>query len=207
VITRVGAAVLVSLALSASVGASDAIAKDESSASRCGAGTKLTPHAELRGPLQIVDGPGLIGNGTLWTIPLRPPEYGPGAGNWVLGKQAWFRLEEGPLTVTGRRVDGGSGTFHAAIPPVESYPLALNAGIGPGFIPSSLEFSTGGCWKVTARLGQSRVVLVFDIDDSKTAICAQLASDLRVARASSDQWSQTQVGTITTDQQTRRCGV
>ncbi len=109
--------------------------------------------------------------------------------------------------MTGRRVDGGSGTFHADIPPVESYPLGLNANIGPGFIPSNLEFSTGGCWKVTAQLGRSRVVLGFDIDDSKDAICAQLASDLRTARANSDQWSQAQVGTITADQRARKCRV
>jgi hypothetical protein len=48
---------------------------------------------------------------------------------------------------------------------------------------------------------------VFDIDDSKAAICAQLASDLRVARASADRWSQAQIGVITADQQTRACRV
>jgi hypothetical protein len=88
---------------------------------------------------------------------------------------------------------------------VESYPLALNAGIGPGFIPSSFEFSTGGCWKVTARLGRSRVVLFFDIDDSKGAICAQLASQLATVRARSEEWARAQVGTIAADQQARRC--
>ena len=48
-------------------------------------------------------------------------------------------------------------------------------------------------------------MLGFDIDDSKGAICAQLASDLRTARADSDQWSQAQVGTITADQRARKC--
>jgi hypothetical protein len=206
VISRIGVAVLVSLALSAGFAEPDAVAQHASARPKCGEGTKPTPHAELGRALQIVDGP-LIGEGTLWTIPLRTPEYAPGTGNWVVGKQAWFRLEEGPLTATARRVDGGTGTFHFDVPPVESYPLALNASIGPGFIPSSLEFSTGGCWKVTARLGRSRVVLVFDIDDSKAAICKQLASDLLTARANSDRWSQTQVGVITADQQTRACRV
>jgi len=93
------------------------------------------------------------------------------------------------------------------MPPVESYPLGINADIGPGFIPSSFEFSSGGCWKVTARLGRSRVVLFFDIDDSKEAICTQLASDLRSASARSDEWSRTQVATITADQRARRCPV
>ena len=115
------------------------------------------------------------------------------------------QAQPGQLTVTARRVDGGTGTFNADIPPVEAYPLGLNASIGPGFIPSNLEFSTGGCWKVTARLADSRLVLYVDIDDSKEAICAQLAADLRTAHTQADLLGQERVGTITTDQQARHC--
>ena len=201
-ITRIGLAVVLSCSLLGTFGASDAA----SAATSCGPGTPITAHADLRRALRIVDGP-LVGNRTLWTAPPRVPKYGSTTKSWGFGKQAWFRLEEGPLTVTGHRVDGGSGDFHFDMPPVESYPLWLNAGIGPGFIPSSFEFSTGGCWKVTARLGRSRVVLFFDIDDSKAAICAEIASTLRAARASSNQWAQAQVDTITADQQSRRCPV
>lgn len=200
-ITRIGFAVLSVCWLLAVVGSSDAA----SARPTCGPGTKPTPHGELRKPLQTVSVPSLIGDRTLWTVPLREPEYGSRSKSWVLGKQAWFRLEEGPVRVTGRRVDGGSGTFNFDMPPVESYPLGLNADIGPGFIPSSLEFSSGGCWKVTARLGRSRVVLFLDIDGSKQAICAQLASQLRTAQARSEQWAQEQVASITADQQDRRC--
>jgi hypothetical protein len=203
VISRLGLAVLVSCSLLATVGATDAAAPAQS----CGPGTKLTARADLRDGLRIVDVPGLIGDRTLWTIPPRTPGYESGTKSWGSRKQAWFRLEEGPLTVTGRRVDGGSGVFHFDMPPVESYPLWLNAGIGPGFIPSSFEFSTGGCWKVTARLGRSRVVLFVDIDDSKAAICAQLASDLRSAQATFEPWAKDRVETITADQQARRCPV
>jgi hypothetical protein len=199
VISRIGCVVVFcSLVV---VGGADVAA----AAPSCGPGTKMTPRAELRSPLRIVDREGLIGDRTLWTVPLRAPEYGSSRKSWVLGKQAWFRLEEGPVTVTGRRVDGGSGTFHFDMPPVESYPLGLNASIGPGFIPSSLEFSSGGCWKVTARLGRSRVVLFFDIDGSKQMICAHLASSLRAAQARSEQWAHEQVDAITADQQDRRC--
>jgi hypothetical protein len=211
VITRIGLVVVVTCSLLAGISPSAASAKDGSTKDgssgtvACGPGTKLTAHDDLRKALQIVSRPGLIGDRTLWTVPLRAPEYGSSTRSWVLGKQAWFRLEDGPVTVTGTRVDGGAGTFHFDMPPVESYPLALNANIGPGFIPSSLEFSTGGCWKVTARLGRSRVVLFFDIDGSTRAICAQLASDLRDLSARTEQWARTQIDTITADRQERHC--
>ena len=65
----------------------------------------------------------------------------------------------GQLIIDARPVDGGSGTFRADVPPMEAYPLDMNLHIGPAFIPSSLEFSTSGCWKVTATLGRSKVVL------------------------------------------------
>jgi hypothetical protein len=216
VITRIGLVVVVTCSMLAGISPSAASAKDGSTKDgsakdasfgtvACGPGTKLTAHDDLRKELQIVRGPGLIGNRTLWTIPLRAPEYGSSTRSWELATQAWFRLEDGPVTVTGKRVDGGAGTFRFDMPPVESYPLALNANIGPGFIPSSLEFSTGGCWKVTARLGRSRVVLFFDIDGSKRAICAQSASDLRDLTARTEQWARTQIDTITADRQERRC--
>lgn len=205
-IVRIGATVLVACSLLGAFSPSEASARPAASASRsCGTGTKMTSHADLRQPLRIVDGPGLIGDRTLWTIPRHAPEYEPSTKSWMLVKQAWFRLEEGPLTVAGRRVDGGAGAFHADIPPVESYPLGLNANIGPGFIPSTLEFSTGGCWKVSARLGRSNVVLIFDIDGSKGAICAQLAADLREVRGRSEPWALDRVDMITADQQARGC--
>ena len=144
----------------------------------CPQAAKPTPRRDLPRALQVVDASGLIGDCTPWTTPRDRPDYVPGDGGWQWSKQPWFRLENGPVAVSGRRAHGGTGTFHFEMPPVASYPLDLNASIGPGFIPSLLEFSTGGCWKVTGRLGRSRVVLFVDIDDSKAVICAQLADDL-----------------------------
>jgi hypothetical protein len=46
---------------------------------------------------------------------------------------------------------------------MEYYPRWLNAGLGPGFIPTALEFSTRGCWKVTARFRDSKVVVYVDV--------------------------------------------
>ena len=82
---------------------------------------------------------------------------------------AWLLLSEAPLTIEGRRVDGGDGTFHADLPPMTSYPLDLNLHIGPGFIPSNLEFSSAGCWKVIATLGSSRVVLYVNLESPRRA--------------------------------------
>jgi hypothetical protein len=135
-------------------------ARSEPSAGACPANPGPTPRRDLPAELQPY-GATLrpLGSGALWTVRPGNPVRLPGSRAWVLRKQPWFRLEEGPLTITGRRVDGSAGTFRADLPAVESYPLDQNLHIGPGFIPSSLEFSRPGCWRVTARLGASRVVL------------------------------------------------
>ena len=171
----------------------------------CRQGPQPTPRSALPASLKPSSDKHLIGKGSLWTVPIGVPEYQAGRGVWTRVKLPWFRLSPGQLTVTARRVDGGTGTFNADIPPVEAYPLGLNPSIGPGFIPSNLEFSTGGCWKVTARLADSQLVLYVDIDDSREAICAQLAADLGTAHAHADQLGPERVRTITSDQQSRHC--
>jgi len=90
----------------------------------------------------------------------RPRTFTTGADGWTSVKHPWFRLADGQLAIEGVRVDGGSGTFRADIPAMESYPIWLNQA---GFIPTGLEFSTGGCWKVTARFRDSKVVLYVDV--------------------------------------------
>jgi hypothetical protein len=131
----------------------------------CASSPEPTPTRDLPAKLQPYGADErFIGDGTLWTVKPRRVVQDPETGTWILGKQPWFRLEEGPLRVDARRVDGGTGTFRARIPRMESYPLDLNLHVGPGFIPSSLEFSSPGCWKVTARLGTSKVVLHVDVE-------------------------------------------
>lgn len=105
----------------------------------------------------------LIGNGDLWTRLPRPRTFTTSADGWTRLKHPWFRLADGQLTIDGHRVDGGSGSFRADIPPMESYPRSLNQGLGPGFIPSALDFSTNGCWKVIAHFRDSKVVLYVDV--------------------------------------------
>ena len=136
------------------------------SPSSCPANPQPTPRRDLPPKLKPYSDTRLIGERALWTVAPRDPRYVADVGTWTLGKQPWFRLNTRQLTIDGRRVDGRPGTFRADVPPMEAYPLDMNLHIGPGFIPSSLEFSTGGCWKVTATLGRSKVVLHVNIDDS-----------------------------------------
>jgi hypothetical protein len=131
-------------------------------AHECRPNRSATPRRELPAALKFVNGR-LVGDGDLWTIRPGQPAYTVGDNGWTRLKHPWFRLADGQLTIAGRRVDGGSGTFRADIPPMEAYPRDLNLAIGPGFIPSSLEFSAGGCWKVIARFRESKVVLYLDV--------------------------------------------
>ena len=131
-----------------------------------------TPPGDLPTELRrLGDEHEVIGTGTLWTVEPRTPAPGDEPGTWTLGKQPWFRLEEGELTIKGRRIDGGSGAARVHLPPMESYPLDLNPHIGPGFIPSSFEFPGDGCWQLTARLGTSKVVLRVRFPDSVQLSC------------------------------------
>jgi hypothetical protein len=128
-------------------------------------------------------------------------------GEWTQGKLPWYRLTSGQLVITAHRVDGGSGHFTAHLPPMSSYPVKTNAAVGTGFIPSGLTFSTGGCWKVVARLRNSRLVQYVDIDDSDRAICAALAKQLVTANNQPDTEPTKQgwINEITVDQSAHHC--
>jgi hypothetical protein len=124
--------------------------------------------ASIRG---AADQRGFVGEGVLWARPvdrvyLMPSLGDPSTEVWST-KLAWLRRVPGTVTVTGTRLHG-PGTFQADVAPVGSYPAT-------GFLPSTLTFSTGGCWRVIGRLRASKVVLFFKVDDSHRAICAGLA--------------------------------
>jgi hypothetical protein len=66
-------------------------------------------------------------------------------------KFGWYRLTNGYLTITGRRLD-------APAPPASG--LTFPGSYGPtGFNASGVLFPTEGCWQVTGRVG--RVALTF----------------------------------------------
>ena len=83
-----------------------------------------TPRSRLPASLKGYSDQHLIGTGALWAVAFYEPRYVAGQGIWATAKQPWFRLAEGQLTIDGHRADGGSGTFHAEIPPMEAYPWA-----------------------------------------------------------------------------------
>lgn len=147
----------------------------------CPANPAPAPVHELPAMLRPYRDKAFIGHGTVWTVALRTPRYSAADGAWHMVKQPWFRTTEGLFTIDARRVGAPGGVFTLDMPPVESYPLRLNS--PPGFIPSTLTFSKPGCWKVTARLGRTALVLHVVVDGSRAAVCADLASELRSARA------------------------
>jgi len=97
------------------------------------------------------------GNGSLWVgglwangvVIMTRDDVGP---DGRLGmKFGWYRLTNGYLTITGRRLD-------APAPPASG--LTFPGGYGlTGFNASGVIFPTEGCWQVTGRVG--RVALTF----------------------------------------------
>jgi hypothetical protein len=59
-------------------------------------------------------------------------------------KWPWWRADDGPLRIEGRRLDGEAGALHASIPDGYSF----------DFQATALIFPTPGCWEVTASAGR-----------------------------------------------------
>ena len=69
-----------------------------------------------------------------------------GSGNKVL----WIRPSGTDLNVSARRLGGLAGKFAASIPCC--YPT--------GFQASGLHFTEAGCWEVTAKAGDARLMFI-----------------------------------------------
>jgi hypothetical protein len=136
----------------------------------CPSSPRPTPRKDLPEQFKGYRRLRVFGSGVLWTVPPRKPTYSASNGLWTVKKQAWFRLSDEELTVQAERIDGDGGAFRADLPPMGSYPLDLNLHIGPGFMPSHLEFSAPGCWRVVATLGDSSVVFHVNVDASKRRV-------------------------------------
>jgi hypothetical protein len=103
--------------------------------------------------------PLIYGNDAIWTS-LWPDgtvvfkKGGPGfllADGSLKMKFLWLLAGDGPLAVTGRRLDGEA-------PPLTAQ---MSDGFrGRGFQPSYLIFPTVGCWEVTARANGSTLTFV-----------------------------------------------
>ena len=119
-------------------------------------------------------GSAVVGERALWAIVLslkRAPVFEPEAGVWQVRKVVWYRGAAGALDVRGQRREGEGEFVFDAHP--DSYPV-------PGFLPSHLNFSKGGCWHVSARLGDSQLSFDVRIPTGRRAICASLVEQRQV---------------------------
>jgi hypothetical protein len=84
------------------------------------------------------------------------------AVGWIHAKFSWMRAVKGHLKIAGQRIDGDAPPLQARIPD----------GYGEiGFQPSGLMFSTPGCWRITAQIGDltdSRLTFVTKIQIPKS---------------------------------------
>jgi hypothetical protein len=103
--------------------------------------------------------PDVHGNGALWTWlwPEGTVVFEPGGPGFVEPdgslsmKFGWWRGIRGRLRIEGRRLDTPARPLRAHIP----------SGYGDvGFQPTSLIFSTAGCWEVTGRVGDASLTFV-----------------------------------------------
>ena len=113
---------------------------------------RTKPWRELLFGWQSAYGNDSLWVGSLWphgVVIITPDDVGP---DGRLGmKFGWYRLTNGYLTITGRRLD-------APAPPASG--LTFPGGYGlTGFNASGVMFPTEGCWQITGRVG--RVALTF----------------------------------------------
>ena len=96
------------------------------------------------------------GNGLLWTalwpdgLVLIPLQMVQPDGTLSM-KWGWWRGVNGPLTITGRRLDAPASPLGAEIP---------NGYGDTGFQAGGLIFPTEGCWEVTGQVGQAELTFV-----------------------------------------------
>jgi hypothetical protein len=119
-------------------------------------------------------GNGDYGTGALWTslwvwgegVVLVPETHVNADGSLGPMKWPWWRGVPGPLVVTGRRLD-------APAPPLQAFaaggeridrtpePSAFEVRYSESaFHPTGLVFPTGGCWEITARVGEHTLTFV-----------------------------------------------
>jgi hypothetical protein len=119
-----------------------------------------TPPEAVRSKAGVPPGNPLIyGNDAIWTSlwPDGTVVFKKGGPGFVLAdgslkmKFLWLLATDGPLTVSGRRLDGEARPLTTEMP---------NSFLGRGFQPSYLIFPTVGCWEVTAKANGSTLTFV-----------------------------------------------
>ena len=116
---------------------------------------------------------------SLWaggTVTFKPGGPGCIEPDGTMGmKFPWWRGVRGDLVIEGRRLDGDAAPLRASIP----------RGYGPtGFQSTGLLFPTVGCWEVTGRSADERLVFVVFVEKlgaGPAAACRQLGIYERTA--------------------------
>jgi hypothetical protein len=105
----------------------------------------------------LFGGEASYGNDALWVGGLWPhgviapePDMVEPDGS-VQIKMGWYRITEGTLSITGRRVDGSAPALGSHVP--DGYGRA-------GFQSSGLVFPTAGCWEVTGHVSSASMTFV-----------------------------------------------
>jgi len=69
----------------------------------------------------------------------------------IARKFPWWRLVEGQLGITGRRLDGAAPPAHGEVP--DGYGSS-------GFQASGIVFPSPGCWEITGTVGSASLTFV-----------------------------------------------
>jgi hypothetical protein len=98
-----------------------------------------------------------FGNSDLWVVPLQPDGViradprSVGDDGSMRQKFGWYRVAEGTLSITGRRLDGAAQRVSATVP--DGYG-------GSGFQASDVVFPMAGCWEITGTVGDASLSFV-----------------------------------------------
>jgi len=98
-----------------------------------------------------------FGNSRLWVVPLQEdgviraePSAVESDGS-ISTKFGWWRITPGKLTISGRRLDGPAPVLRVSVP--DGYGSS-------GFQASGVIFPSGGCWEITASVGDGLLSFV-----------------------------------------------
>jgi len=142
--------------------AQDAMNEPSTSAPLTGGACPIT-QPNGNSPPKEQPSPRYFGDGSIWTmlwpegkVLLDPSLPGQVSSDGSLSiKWPWWRGLPGRIQIQGRKLDGGGrGTLRTVIPD----------GYGDsGFQPSTLIFSSEGCWEVTVRQGNHTLSFVTEV--------------------------------------------
>ena len=147
-------------------------------ARRCASAPPPVPAAGLPDDVAaFAEGAPIVGEGALWLLVNRrafTTVFDVEADQWTLRKVVWFRRRVGVIAIIERRA--GTSQRVADELPADGYGET-------GFLPSSLRFPRGGCWRVTARLRGSGVRFDVRVPSGLRAVCDDITKQVGELRA------------------------